>query len=241
MKERFYEHRADLRHGIHFNQHLQHSWNKYGEENFTFTVIEYCERSLLDERECYFITLFQVRNPELGYNKKDGGQNGGSTMNEDVGKRISESLKRLYAQNPTETHKRFSENTRKCWQDPEYRRMHTGEYASRYGSHQTEEAKQRISEAQKNRKRGPLSEEQKKKISEKNSGIEPPCKDKTPVYCFELDRVFQDATAALNELGLSKDNHHILDVCRGKRKTCGGYHWRYLTQEEIQKWENNNC
>ena len=44
------------------------------------------------------------------------------------------------------------------------------------------------------------------------------------VYCEELKRVYDSATQAEQELCLS---HHVLECCKGKRKTCGGYHFRY--------------
>ena len=46
-----------------------------------------------------------------------------------------------------------------------------------------------------------------------------------PVFCEELNRTFDGARAAACELGL--DYSSINRCCTGKRKTCGGYHWRY--------------
>ena len=40
LERRFREHRRNLRQNQHENSHLQRSWNKYGEENFTFNIIE---------------------------------------------------------------------------------------------------------------------------------------------------------------------------------------------------------
>ena len=37
------DHFSDLRRGIHTNTHLQSSFNKYGEVNFEFIVLEYCD------------------------------------------------------------------------------------------------------------------------------------------------------------------------------------------------------
>jgi len=39
----------------HRNDYLQNSYNKYGKENFTFIIVEYCERSLLAEREQFYL------------------------------------------------------------------------------------------------------------------------------------------------------------------------------------------
>lgn len=54
---------------------------------------------------------------------------------------------------------------------------------------------------------------------------------KKPIYCLELDRVFDSASAAAKELVL--DQGSIIKVCQGKRKTHGGYHWRYV--EEVRE------
>lgn len=47
VRIRFYEHRHDLRKGIHHCAHLQRAWNKYGETNFRFEVVEQVEGDLL--------------------------------------------------------------------------------------------------------------------------------------------------------------------------------------------------
>lgn len=49
---------------------------------------------------------------------------------------------------------------------------------------------------------------------------------KKPIYCVELDKVFDSASDASRELGM--DQSTISKVCRGKKNTCGGYHWQYV-------------
>jgi group I intron endonuclease len=44
-------HLSDLRHGRHRNQHLQRSWNKYGEDSFEFAVLKLCEKHELKRWE----------------------------------------------------------------------------------------------------------------------------------------------------------------------------------------------
>lgn len=51
-----------------------------------------------------------------------------------------------------------------------------------------------------------------------------------PVYCAELNRVFKGgASEAARELNI-KSSSTISAVCKGKRKTAGGYHWRYADE-----------
>ena len=48
IKQRRYDHLSKLRRNIHQNEHLQNSWNIYGEENFCFEVLEYCPIEEID-------------------------------------------------------------------------------------------------------------------------------------------------------------------------------------------------
>lgn len=64
-----------LRKNKHNNQHLQHSWNKYGEQNFTFDIIEYCNKSDCIIREQFYIdtlhpeyNILSTAYSMLGYN-----------------------------------------------------------------------------------------------------------------------------------------------------------------------------
>ena len=52
---------------------------------------------------------------------------------------------------------------------------------------------------------------------------------KIPVYCVELDKVFDSAMDAGIELGIDKTS--VTRCCRGKYKTCGGYHWMYAEEK----------
>jgi len=51
-KKRWNEHRCYLRKGKHRNKHLQHAWNKHGEQNFEFNILkEYSSLSKLNKAE----------------------------------------------------------------------------------------------------------------------------------------------------------------------------------------------
>lgn len=56
--QRLLKHFALLRHNKHENPHLQSAWNKYGESNFTWFILELCDNSRLTEVEQYCIDLF---------------------------------------------------------------------------------------------------------------------------------------------------------------------------------------
>lgn len=72
IERRLNTHMKQLEDGKHPNFHLQKSYNKYGKENFDFSVIEYCVAGKLQSREIYWITYFDsIRN---GYNFLYGGK-----------------------------------------------------------------------------------------------------------------------------------------------------------------------
>lgn len=53
--QRWHSHRHKLRHGKHHSAHLQHSWNKHGEDAFCFRILEHCGRDNLLAREQFYI------------------------------------------------------------------------------------------------------------------------------------------------------------------------------------------
>lgn len=61
-------HLCTLRNGNHYNRHLQFAWNKYKEDSFVFEVLEECEKSMLLEREGYWIEKTRSWEREFGYN-----------------------------------------------------------------------------------------------------------------------------------------------------------------------------
>jgi group I intron endonuclease len=72
LKNRRRQHLFSLRHNKHCNEHLQSAWNKYGEENFIFEVIEYVDdKTMLLNVEEFYILLYDANNREFGYNKRE--------------------------------------------------------------------------------------------------------------------------------------------------------------------------
>lgn len=69
FRKRKTQHFADLRNNRHYNEHLQRAFNKYGEENFKFEIIEIIEdKNILEEKEKYYIDSFFTYDENNGYN-----------------------------------------------------------------------------------------------------------------------------------------------------------------------------
>lgn len=71
IENRWTHHKSELNNNKHINDYLQNAWNKYGEDNFSFIVIEECKESELNEKEIYYINKYNSMNN--GYNLCEGG------------------------------------------------------------------------------------------------------------------------------------------------------------------------
>lgn len=94
IKKRWMTHKNHLNGGKHHNVPLQRAWNKYGEDNFSFEVVEECDETILLEKEQYYLDL----NPDYNIGlKSSGGDNLTNNPNKDkIIKKMTESVRKRY-------------------------------------------------------------------------------------------------------------------------------------------------
>lgn len=98
--KRIREHKRLLRKGEHENKHLQSAWNKYGEQNFAFEIIQIISSDEL-KNNCYlrnletkYILESGSANDKIGYNIINGGIGSLNTpCSEEKRRKISEANK----------------------------------------------------------------------------------------------------------------------------------------------------
>lgn len=168
FNKRISGHKKALKGKYHYNEYLQRAWNKYGEENFSFEVVEYTVKDLLDEKEIYWIEYYNAMNKEYGYNNESGG-NFNKIVSEETKKKQRES--HLGKVLPEEQKKKISESHKgrpmKEETKVKMKALNLGENNPMYGKHHSEESKSKISNGNKGKIR---SEETKKKMSKANKG-----------------------------------------------------------------------
>lgn len=54
---------------------------------------------------------------------------------------------------------------------------------------------------------------------------------KRKVKCVETNIIYESASEAARQVPKTSQSK-ICMVCRGQRKTCGGYHWEYVIENE---------
>jgi group I intron endonuclease len=94
IEKRFDRHKRELKNNIHINCVLQRAWDKYGENNFIFEIVEECDINVLLETEQKYLDLQPEYNIGI---KSSGGDN--LTKNPNKGKivkKMTESVKRRY-------------------------------------------------------------------------------------------------------------------------------------------------
>lgn len=98
---RLHEHVCLLKTNKAHNKHLQAAWNKYPEDSFVFTVLEYCSKEKQFEREQYYIDMIQ---PEYNLTLNVIA-NTGHAVSDEVKNKISSTLKEKYASGEIVTYK----------------------------------------------------------------------------------------------------------------------------------------
>ena len=185
--------------GYKSSPHFYSAIQKYGWDNFEHNIlfVELTkEQACLKEQE--LIKEFNSINREYGYNSTSGGDI--FVMNEETKQKISQAL----MGNQNNLGHSCSEEKKKKISE------------AQKGREFTEEHKQKLSEAAKNR-HVPCSEEKKQTLKEKSH--------KKPVYCEELNKVFESVQECGRQLGIPATN--ITKLCNGRGKTLKGYHLRY--------------
>jgi group I intron endonuclease len=128
------DHMSSLRNGKHWNTYLQNSFNKYGEENFLFNILIYCENFELVKYETFFDNFY--KNLGLSYNiRKITESNKGMKYerSEEYCKNVSSWL----------TGRNVSEETRQKLR--ENHKDNSGEKNGFFGKKHTEETRDKIS------------------------------------------------------------------------------------------------
>lgn len=257
IEYRCYEHRKNLIKNKHQNQYLQNSWNKHGENNFIFEILEECSEEKLLEREQSFINETKSSNRKHGYNICEIANK--PWMTEEIRAKISETLKGNIPWNLGIPH---TEEAKSKMSKP--RPTMQGKNHPQFGKSMPEETREKIRQANlmwlknnapnfQGRKHSEetkekirqlklgvkMSEEAKKKMSESRRGK--PWSEKHRQSCiaaiekcskqvaqFSLDGNLIRKFKSISEAERLTGVTCISECANGKRKKAGGYVWKFI-------------
>lgn len=253
---RLSQHKTLLRNNHHIYRNgdlslLQKAWNKYGEDSFKFTIIEFCDPDKLNDREMYWIDFYKCNHSKYrqGYNVTDGGE--GAYSNKNVKGRIhihnGVLSKMVYPEEFEEFEKQgfikgiLPEHIEKMNKN---KTPKTGKEHWAYGRKLSDEHKRKISEANKGRtgwmKGKHWSEEHKEMLRKSSTGRKLSkeavykiikSKQKAVVqYSKNNEKIAEYISAVEAEEKTGINRSHISQCCNGKRKSTGGYIWRFKNE-----------
>ena len=162
IDRRWRVHKKDLNKGKHHSCHLQLAWNKYGEQNFNFEILQEVENPehLLSYEQVY-LDYYKSYERDKGYNTcKIAGSTYGIKYTEESRKKMKG---RIVSE---ETRKKMSE-AKKNQSEETKRKIGEASKGRNVGRKHTEEESKKMSEARKGFKH---TEETKNKIREANKG-----------------------------------------------------------------------
>lgn len=189
---------------------------KYGWDNFQHIILY--SNLTIEEAKCkeiQLISLWKLTNPQYGYNLRDGGD---GSFSEHSRKLMS--LSRMGNQNTKGYHPSEATKEKISQSLKQY-----------YATHPNPNTGKKMSEEQRLKlKNRVVSEETKEKMRQHHADVSG---EKNPsaksIQQFDLmDNFIEEFPyAKLAALKYNIDLSSIIKCCKGKKKTCGGYKWRY--------------
>lgn len=149
IKKRWLDHKRELKKNKHHSPRLQNAWNKYGEESFTFEVVEEVQNVLLlEEIEQHYLDVLKPYDENVGYNISMFAQASmrGRKHSETTKQKISDVWKKKYEEGFLHSwlgrcHSQESKNK----MSKTKKEMFIGENNPFYGKTHSEETKKKLS------------------------------------------------------------------------------------------------
>jgi group I intron endonuclease len=137
IRARWASHRYYLRSGKHHSDHLQSAWNKYGEDSFEFSVVEFCAREELLAREQFHIDC------GCDYNKSP---TAGSPLGVKWSKEARDNVSRLRSGVPkSKAHvEKMRQYAVRQWADPQIREKMSSGVARSYADQDLIETRRKV-------------------------------------------------------------------------------------------------
>ena len=194
-------HKSKLKNNNHANSHLQNSWNKYGEQNFKFILLELVnDKKKLITRETYWMNCYKASNRKFGYNIR-------RICSSNLGLKVSEKTK--IKMSLAGSSRRHTEKTKaKLSQD----RM--GNKNPMYGKTLTQEHKNKLSKANKGKI---ITKKMREKISKANKGRISVNKGKKNIHSLEgLKKMSMSSKNNTYRLGATHTKKSIEKMSKAK-------------------------
>lgn len=223
------EERSDHGKGYQNCRYFYNAIQKYGWHNFAHEILY--ENLTLEEANAIeekMIKYYDSTNPTKGYNLRPGGQN--STHSEET----KEILRQKFSgENNPNWGKKMPKSSREKMSNAHKNKKLSKEHRehiskSNLGRTFSKETRQKISDSMKGEKNHMYGKHHSQATILKKS---------KPIVCIETNTIYLSSTEASRILRISQGG--ISNCCKGTQKSCGGFHWRFATEEESKEIKAN--
>ena len=201
IENRWNQHKSNAK-NITNTTHLYRAMRKYGIENFIFSIIEEIPLEQYDiissERERYWIEYYNAYSNPNNYNETEGGEGTPGWEPSQEWKDHQSKIKKEWYQTSEGIEKRKQQSKQQKEKAPFKNHTHSFEWKKQH----SDRMKGENNPAYKTHTNGKMC------------------------MCIELCHIFKSTREAEMITGISHAG--ISAACRGKQKTAGGYHWKYI-------------
>ena len=229
----FLSHRKCKHFSSAFNHHSElyfhRALRKYGKESFVWEVIDHGDTpEELDELERKYITFYNSNNSEFGYNLTRGGLDS-----------LPDNNKAVICLETQERYTSMKEALQKIGVCHEFLLKSIREHTSINFLHYMQENEPyTLDEIVLTFSEKKIQQMQKFTSYQDMSKWGGNTARSKPVLCIEAGVIFPSGKSASLFMETTKDN--VGATCRGVQETCGGLHWRYLTEQELSIWKETH-
>lgn len=226
LRERF------RHHAKYKNSLISQAIHEYGRDNFEICKIDSAEtKEEAVEKEKAWTLYYKSNDREFGYNVAVGFSRFGHEVSEETRKKLSAANKGrpgLSGENHPNYRVSPSDETRQKISDS-LKGRYAGEKNPFYGRKHGESFRSKVSGENHWTTRQSFSDETRAKMSAAQAGAR--SNNHRACMCIETGETFPYVKAAEMKYGFQAS--HIHSVCKGNRKRCGGYHWKYISDDEV--------
>lgn len=212
------------------NTKIYKAIQKYGWDGFEHIILfENLTQKEAEQKEIELIKAYKTTEDKYGYNIQNGGNSNGKFTQETKDK-ISKSKKG----------KKMSNYTKKKMSESRKGKLHWN-YGKKTNAQTIEKMKKshigQVAWNKGKKRKEWLSKENEILLKEKQKkamlGNKFSCK---PIVCIETDVVYEGVLDAQKKTKINASN--ISMVCNNKRKSAGGFHWKYIDERDDELLRN---
>lgn len=211
--------------GYKNNQYMNNAVNKYGWNNIEHIILyKNLTKQEAETKEKELIKKYKSNIKKYGYNILEGG-NVSNGLTKEVLEKMSETTKKLWQNKKYKEHMKLVHKGKKISNETK-KKMSESNVKYWLGKHLSEETKQKISKKNKGKNawnKGTKGIMKSNQTSFKKGEIHSITKK---VKCIETNTIYETINSASREMNINATC--IINVCKRKQLTAGGYKWKYV-------------